>query len=172
MTQNKEKKTTVSYNFDEKNQEMTYTVKKDDKEQYSLSIDDKGYVTIKEKDNILAELHVNLDQELRNVGGNTQYTYVDKPIKVNSLEGLLDVYEKINNQEFTSYNKNGNDILYGDEKKRVGDLMLSFVDTYVLNTPESREVLNEYLNRETPKQRKETQKSNEAYIANLNNKGR
>ena len=172
MTQNKEKKTTVSYNFDEKNQEMTYTVKKDDKEQYSLSIDDKGYVIIKEKDNILAELHVNLDQELRNVGGNTQYTYVDKPIKVNSLEGLLDVYEKINNQEFTSYNKNGNDILYGDEKKRVGDLMLSFVDTYVLNTPESREVLNEYLNRETPKQRKETQKSNEAYIANLNNKGR
>jgi len=172
MTQNKEKKTTVSYNFDEKNQEMTYTVKKDDKEQYSLSIDDKGYVIIKEKDNILAELHINLDQELRNVGGNTQYTYVDKPIKVNSLEGLLDVYEKINNQEFTSYNKNGNDILYGDEKKRVGDLMLSFVDTYVLNTPESREVLNEYLNRETPKQRKETQKSNEAYIANLNNKGR
>ena len=172
MTQNKEKKTTVSYNFDEKNQEMTYTVKKDDKEQYSLSIDDKGYVIIKEKDNILAELHINLDQELRNVGGNTQYTYVDKPIKVNSLEGLLDVYEKINNQKFTSYNKNGNDILYGDEKKRVGDLMLSFVDTYVLNTPESREVLNEYLNRETPKQRKETQKSNEAYIANLNNKGR
>ena len=172
MTQNKEKKTTVSYNFDEKNQEMTYTVKKDDKEQYSLSIDDKGYVTIKEKDNILAELHVNLDQELRNVGGNTQYTYVDKPIKVNSLDGLLDVYEKINNQEFTSYNKNGNDILYGDEKKRVGDLMLSFVDTYVLNTPESREVLNEYLNRETPKQRKETQKSNEVYIANLNNKSR
>ena len=172
MTQNKEKKTTVSYNFDEKNQEMTYTVKKDDKEQYSLSIDDKGYVIIKEKDNTLAQLHVNLDQELRNVGGNTQYTYVDKPIKVNSLEGLLDVYEKINNQEFTSYNKNGNDILYGDEKKRVGELMLSFVDTYVLNTPESREVLNEYLNRETPKQRKETQKSNEAYIANLNNKGR
>ena len=161
MTQNKEKKTTVSYNFDEKNQEMTYTVKKDDKEQYSLSIDDKGYVIIKEKDNILAELHINLDQELRNVGGNTQYTYVDKPIKVNSLEGLLDVYEKINNQEFTSYNKNGNDILYGDEKKRVGDLMLSFVDTYVLNTPESREVLNEYLNRETPKQRKETQRNDD-----------
>ena len=58
---------------------------------------------------------------------------------------MLDIYDKIYNSDFTTYDKTGINLLEGKKKEKVGKLMMGFIDKYVLNTPESKEVLNEYL---------------------------
>lgn len=143
----------VTYEYNPSNEKVTYRVEEDGKFARSLKINGRGYVSLYEgnEDRPLVQLKVATVREVQNIGGAEQYSNVTKPIKVNSIDGLLDVYNKILNSEFTTYDSSGNNYLYGEDKKRVGKLMTSFIDKYIFNTPESREVLNEYLQKEDNK---------------------
>ncbi|MBP5698476.1 MAG: hypothetical protein J6W96_02990 [Alphaproteobacteria bacterium] len=140
-------KANVTYEYSPEDEKMTYRVEKGGKSVCALSINDRGYVFLfsGEEDELIARLKIRTERELKNIGGAEQYQYVRKPVKLNSIDGLLDVYSKILDADFTTYDVVSNKRLDDEEKEKVGRMMTHFIDKYVLSTPESREVLHEYL---------------------------
>ena len=145
----------------------TYQVMENGEEIRSLSVNDRGYVFLKNRGATVAELVVNRDKGVQNIGGYEQCKMVHKPIDVDSIEGLMDVYKKIHDQNFYS---RGEKIVTGEEKEKLGKLMTSFLDTYVFNNTESRSVLNEYLNKPTEDDLNKIKQSNAAYLKTLNDR--
>ena len=147
----------------------TYQVMENGKEIHSLSINDRGYVFLRNGGENVAELIINRDKGIRNIGGYEQYKMVCMPIDVNSIEGLMDVYKKINEQKFYT---RGEKVVTGEEKEKLGKLMTSFLDTYVFNNTESRSVLNEYLNRPTKDDLDKVKQSTATYLKALNDRAK
>ena len=158
----------VEYDFYAPLNTVTYTVKnKDNEVECSLSISDKGRVRLcAGKDNKeVACLYVHRDKGIKNIGGYEQYAYVEKTVAVKSIDGLLEVYKKIKDGKYAVYGNNA------DRKEEIGKLAIDFVDSYVFNTQESREVLHEYLNKEINKDKQFRDKSNALYLQRLNESG-
>lgn len=129
----------------------------------SFKFDEVGYVRLAKNNEEVAGVKVDKERILRNIGGYEQYKYVRKPIDVKTIDGVLDVYRKINDGRFRVYDKTGNKLLEGEEKEKIGKLMTNFLDSYVFNTPESRDVLDEYIKKEKDKE----YKANSVYMNNL-----
>ena len=77
----------------------------------------------------------------------TSYVDAYRP-KLDKLEDIMDVYKRVHNGEWETFNDKGDyagPIAQAKNKSR----LLRFMDKYLFNTPESRELLNEHLNQPT-----------------------
>lgn len=172
---NNKAKATISCDFNKDKTIRTYIVKKDDKQLCALSLNDRGYVRLYDsEDKNVAELQLNRERTLKNIGGYDQYSFVYKPIDINTLDGLMDIYKKIKDQEFSARNPNPktseDQYLYGEDKAQIGKLMTDFLDKFIFRDPESRAVLHEHLDKETPEDIKKRDISNTLYKKALQEK--
>lgn len=123
--------------------EIVYNVedKKEDKK-YALHIADDGLARLTQDDQLLANIHINLNKELKEDRFG-QYGIADKNLNIHDVDGIMEIYRKINDNEFTAFpiGNNSPEI----EKNKAGTSITRFMKGYIFSTEESREVLNEYL---------------------------
>ena len=72
---------------------------------------------------------------------------------LNSLDGVMAAYKELSNS-----------------RKQEAKVMLAFFDQYIFNTPESREVLNEYMHAPTQSELDREKKREDKYLNKMGNK--
>lgn len=131
----------------------------------SFMLDDGGFLSIKKDNKTLVRLSLNLD-EANPVYNSMQHGCVSakKNLGVDSIEGLMSAYKKVANKDFNLYNAEGNAEFSDFEKEKVAQYVTAFMGGCIFNTPESREVLGEYLAAPAKEDRQKTAKANEEKI--------
>lgn len=129
--------------------EIVYNVEdKKENKKYELHIADDGLARLNQDDKLLANIHINLNKEVKEDRFG-QYGLADKNLNIHDVDGIMEIYSKINDGKFTAFpiGKNTPEI----EKNKAGTSITRFMKGYIFSTPESREVLDEYLEEHSPK---------------------
>ncbi len=129
--------------------EIVYNVEdKKENKKYALTIADDGLARLTQDDKLLANIHIKQDKTVKEDRFG-QYGIANKELNIQNVDGIMDIYRKIKNNEFTAFH-NGHDATDA-EKNKAGQSVLRFMKGYIFSTQESREVLEEYLEAHSPK---------------------
>lgn len=64
---------------------------------------------------------------------------------IGSIDGIMDFYQKLQEGEFSAYNATP------EKNKALSEEVLKVMDSYIFNTPQAREVLQEHINKSSHK---------------------
>lgn len=88
---------------------------------------------------------------------------------LDKLENIMDVYKKVREGDWETFNDKG-DYAGPIAKAKRERILLKFMDKYLFNTPESRELLNEHLNQPTSEEYRMHRDKEYAFRKNLEQK--